>query len=86
MHGVQGKDRREQDDRWIWTEQSFILQIDLANTVAYERSALPQGQPCPSMGMESNMTNIDFPRGICFPNTSELLSQINNQTSAAVCI
>lgn len=61
MQSIQGKDRRVQDDRWIWTEPSFILQIDLANTVAYERSALPQRQPFPSTGMESDMTNIDFP-------------------------
>lgn len=88
VQGVQGIERGERDDRWIWTEQSFIRQIDLAHTVAYERSALPQRQPCPptNEGMESDMTNIDFPRGICFPNTSEVLSQISNQTSAAVCI
>lgn len=84
MQSVQGKDRRVQDDRWIQTEPSFILQIDLANTVAYERSTLPQRQPFPSTGMESDMTNIDFPWGIYFPNTSEVLSQISNQASAAV--
>lgn len=61
MQSVQGKDRRVQDDRWIQTEPSFILQIDFANTVAYERSTLPQRQPFPSTGMESDMTNIDFP-------------------------
>lgn len=82
-----GKRQRHQDDRWIWTKQPFIPQIDLAHTVTYEWSALPQGQRCPptNEGMESDMTNIDFPRGIYFPNTSEVLSQISNQTSAAVC-
>lgn len=86
--GCSGKDRREQDDRGIWTEQPSIPQIDLANTVANEWSALPQRPPCPptNQGMESDMTNTDFPRRIYFPNTSEVLSQISNQTAAAVCI
>lgn len=63
-----------------------LFRKHLANAVAYERSALPQRQPCPptNEGMESDMTNIDFPGGIYFPNTSEILSQISNQTSAAV--
>lgn len=88
VQGVQGRDRREQDDRGVWTEQSFIPQIDLANTAAYEQSTLPQRPPCPpaSQGMVSDMTNIDFPRGIYFPDTSEVLSQISNQTAGAVCI
>lgn len=34
--GVQGRDRRGQDDRGVWTEQSFIPQIDFTNTVAYQ--------------------------------------------------
>lgn len=77
--GVKGRDRREQDDRGIWSEQSFIPQTDLAK--AYKQSAFPQRPPCPltNQGMKSNRTNIDFPTGINF--SKHKWSIISNQQS-----